>query len=877
MDIRGRLHINGIYRLMNGAVLACIGLFALGGILGVSHVSRQNILVLSAVLLVLTLINFLSWKGKLLCLLSCAALLGVSAAVVGLETEGEFLLGYLRWCMGYAGERAEWIKGYQLLQTAAIAAGAYFLEMLLEKLGFLKPLLALLGLVFLAVCLFLQRPAAHMGVVFIFFYLVETCLEFSLRHWERVQGGSAPGSERSAQGGSAPGSGRSAQGGGMPGSGTGARRENSSARGVRAQMVWLSPFLIAFLVLTALMPAPEEPLPWNGVKNMYQQLVEALRSVSWSLFPGGNDTFEASLSGFSEEGSLGGGVRRNDREVMKLSGCRPYTAGIYLTGNILDSFDGRQWRKRDDAGEEERFLDAWETLRAAELLDGGHREDYLKETELWVEYEYFRSEYVFAPLKTFELGEEGAELQYSFNGGDMVSARELNKGSGYRLRFYQLNIGEELFDELAEEAGRLLFATQEVSKGMPAEEFLPEGTLPEEQPSEGTLPGELSPEELLPEGTSAEEFLGELQAHRAHIYETYLDEVTLSEETAAYLEEITEGRETPMEKLRGIEEELRSFTYTGNPGGLPETVTDAGTFLDYFLLESRQGYCTYFATAFVLLARAQGIPARYVQGFCVPVERNGETTVLSSMAHSWPEAYLDGLGWIPFEPTPGYEGLRYTPWKVESREGLSGEGDGKLTGGSGESLDGEEEEEAAKRAAEEAAREEAAREEAERLERQKELERRRELERALRMLVWGISALLAVGMLVLAGDILYVGYRYGRMVPEERLKTEIRRNLKILSWLGIRQREEETLQELAERALAMPVLAMSVPAAPDMAPGVPPLHFIEIYEMLLYSGKAVCPELLESVRKEREALHELLKRRKRIFFAFYLIVEKTIL
>lgn len=98
-----------------------------------------------------------------------------------------------------------------------------------------------------------------------------------------------------------------------------------------------------------------------------------------------------------------------------------------------------------------------------------------------------------------------------------------------------------------------------------------------------------------------------------------------------------------------MEKELSSYTYTKNPGKLPDSIINQEDFLDYFLLESQKGYCSYFATAFVLMARAEGIPARYVEGFCVPVTTNKKMTVTANMAHAWPEVYIEGIGWLPFD------------------------------------------------------------------------------------------------------------------------------------------------------------------------------------------------------------------------------------
>lgn len=58
---------------------------------------------------------------------------------------------------------------------------------------------------------------------------------------------------------------------------------------------------------------------------------------------------------------------------------------------------------------------------------------------------------------------------------------------------------------------------------------------------------------------------------------------------------------------------------------------------------------------------------------------------------------------------------------------------------------------------------------------------------------------------------------------------------------------------------------------------MPPLRFIEIYEMVLYGGKAVSGKLLEETKQERTALYVLLKRKKKIFFIFYRVAENTLI
>jgi|GEM_PF-1444119 len=80
----------------------------------------------------------------------------------------------------------------------------------------------------------------------------------------------------------------------------------------------------------------------------------------------------------------------------------------------------------------------------------------------------------------------------------------------------------------------------------------------------------------------------------------------------------------------------------------------ARDFVDYFL-ESREGYCVYFATAETMLCRLAGIPARYIEGYAVSPGNTAEEprVVTGRQAHAWTEVFLAGLGWVPIDATAG--------------------------------------------------------------------------------------------------------------------------------------------------------------------------------------------------------------------------------
>jgi len=92
---------------------------------------------------------------------------------------------------------------------------------------------------------------------------------------------------------------------------------------------------------------------------------------------------------------------------------------------------------------------------------------------------------------------------------------------------------------------------------------------------------------------------------------------------------------------------LQQFFYTLNPPLLGDNT------IDEFLFDNRRGFCEHYASSFVFLLRAAGIPARVVAGY-----QGGEINPLTGTvlvhqfdAHAWAEVWLEGSGWLRFDPT----------------------------------------------------------------------------------------------------------------------------------------------------------------------------------------------------------------------------------
>jgi transglutaminase-like putative cysteine protease len=126
---------------------------------------------------------------------------------------------------------------------------------------------------------------------------------------------------------------------------------------------------------------------------------------------------------------------------------------------------------------------------------------------------------------------------------------------------------------------------------------------------------------------------------------------TVPDDVLALAVELTATETTPFDRAVAIERYLRQIPYTLDVTRPPSSVD----LTEYFLFDLRKGYCDYYATAMVVLARAAGLPARYVTGYIgehYDAERDAYI-ITADQAHAWVEVYFPEYGWVPFEPTGG--------------------------------------------------------------------------------------------------------------------------------------------------------------------------------------------------------------------------------
>lgn len=93
---------------------------------------------------------------------------------------------------------------------------------------------------------------------------------------------------------------------------------------------------------------------------------------------------------------------------------------------------------------------------------------------------------------------------------------------------------------------------------------------------------------------------------------------------------------------------------------------EGGDFAYSFLFQKEGGYCVHFATSFILLARLNGVPARYSTGYLAYIPGDGSAGTVSGLSsHAWPEIWLPDTGWTNWEATPAANIANYTTFGSE--------------------------------------------------------------------------------------------------------------------------------------------------------------------------------------------------------------------
>jgi hypothetical protein len=131
---------------------------------------------------------------------------------------------------------------------------------------------------------------------------------------------------------------------------------------------------------------------------------------------------------------------------------------------------------------------------------------------------------------------------------------------------------------------------------------------------------------------------------------------TLPQRVGELAQEITAPYDNAYDKASALQDYLRrTITYSQDIEAPPPDRDG----VDHLLFDTREGYCNYYASAMVVMARAVGVPSRLAVGY-VGGEFDAETgqyTVQERNTHAWVEIYFPRYGWVEFEPTASEESI----------------------------------------------------------------------------------------------------------------------------------------------------------------------------------------------------------------------------
>lgn len=349
----------------------------------------------------------------------------------------------------------------------------------------------------------------------------------------------------------------------------------------------------ALLTALALLLAPAEDTQVPALAQLAQQVRE--RAEELLFWQENRARYSLASDGWMPQGEdhLGGVPEPDDRMIMQVQA----SDSVYLRGAILDTYTGGAWY--DSLGAQ-RY--GWYSRRYRTLRDQLMQAEYplvsaQNEKEAAVTILTNGASTLFVPQRLRELTIDGVMTAYFNDSSEVFAARNLQPQDAYTVRYLPMKATDAGMAALVQANEN----TQDVFFAQAMEQYM------------------------------------QIPQH-------------MQQEIYDIVQQATQGCNTPWQKATALRDYLSSrYAYSLSVQTPPSDVD----FVAWFLLAERQGYCTYFASAMTVLCRMAGLPARYVEGYLAVPDGSGTAIVTGWNAHAWTEVYLNGVGWVAFDATPG--------------------------------------------------------------------------------------------------------------------------------------------------------------------------------------------------------------------------------
>ncbi|MBO4888042.1 MAG: transglutaminase domain-containing protein [Firmicutes bacterium] len=413
----------------------------------------------------------------------------------------------------------------------------------------------------------------------------------------------------------------------------------------RPAIVLLICCLISSLLF--LLPTDAQPYPYKLLHAAWDEVQKVWEKIDTQLHYRTVGDSEFSIDSITESGNLVGTDEDKDyAHLVKVWLDFGGSSVVYLPGTTWNYFDGTRWKNTaqpEDPALLEWNLDTaehvyalWRTTRGDPSVVGG---EYLRKRALYIDYYQMNTRTLFTTPNLLSIRADESRYPFQTYPGKVLFNYMQEEDTSYRLYFLETNA--RMTNVIRDAEGYSYDAGKVQSWGQIAGTYEAEFLL--------DMEWNVQIEELL-------------YRRQEEIYHDYLAlPENLSTEIQKLADEIVRGKSTDYEKIVAIEHYLKTnYGYNLHP-----TFPDENTpVLDHLLFETKEGYCTWFATAASVLCRVCGIPTRYVEGYRTELEQQNALWLDDDSRHAWCEAYLPGYGWIVLEATPGFIGSQAT-WDAE--------------------------------------------------------------------------------------------------------------------------------------------------------------------------------------------------------------------
>lgn len=404
-------------------------------------------------------------------------------------------------------------------------------------------------------------------------------------------------------------------------------------------------YFLIISVITLILPMREKPIDWSFFTNIGEKIAYRVESVASNVSYRFTTFFGSySSAGYSSLPASGSKLRqkRKNQLILKIykAPYRTYTNEedtLMMVRKTLYMPGGRGV----DTAQFFKFLD----FLYANGVDSSEATVFTEISDINIEYDYIDTKDIIVPANTFSAKEGDRNIE------EGVSSTVHKRGYNIEASYIDIDYGSPEFEELVKNS-------QTECRELTYSEAVAYASKLWLRNFENVI--------------DRSEFEAAREASKKNESElkNYLDTKGADSKLQELAEEITSGALSDYDKCRKIEEYLKQYTYSLDTVGGYDPNSDMSTaggmsdIASRFLFESGKGYCVHYTSSMIMLLRLSGIPARATTGFRYgfPFEKAEEYRVSSSYAHIWPEAYIKGVGWVPFEPTTGYYSQEEISW-----------------------------------------------------------------------------------------------------------------------------------------------------------------------------------------------------------------------